>query len=441
MCAIGQIPRTDGPLRIALVHVADCGHGAERAVMTLHKSLLALGYQSRLFVGTKSTDEPEVYEIRRDRPIPGLLRVTRWLEDRLGWQNLYAPWFRSLHRVLGPDVDVVHLHSLWTMSHAFADLTGITRLSHHYPSVMTLHDGWMLTGHCACPIGCDRWRTGCGRCPDLIRQPAVPKDVTAWNWKRKRRAIRRASLHVTTVSHWMQEQVRQSPIFADKPVDVVHNSVDTSVFHPSSQQEARLALGVPQDRFVVLLAGQAIEGIRQGIAQHAIHALNQMNDGRILALLVGHAAQDVAATLRTPTLVLPYQRTAVEMARCYRAADVTVVPSEYETFGLIGAESLCCGTPVIAFATGGLNDVVTLGRGGWLVPTGDVGALARAIQNCFERPDELTAVRRVCAVAAAAQFATRQTAEDYVRIYRQVLAEREATGRRAVRRARDSSSL
>ncbi len=181
------------PLRIAIVHAADQGGGAERCVLTLHKSLLELGHESRLWVGAKYTNEAQVYEIGRERPIPGVLRISRWLENRIGWQNLYAPWFRNLHKKLGPDVDVVHVHSLWNSRSGFADLTGVVRLARRYPMVMTLHDAWMLTGHCACFFNCERWKIGCGSCPDLTIPPAVQCDTTHFNWRRKRRrsAVRR----------------------------------------------------------------------------------------------------------------------------------------------------------------------------------------------------------------------------------------------------------
>ncbi len=234
--------------------------------------------------------------------------------------------------------------------------------------------------------------------------------------------IRRSPLRVTAVSDWLERQVEQSPIFAGKQVDVVHNSIDESIFFPGSRHDARAALGVPQDAFVVLLAGQAIEGIRQAIAQHAVEALNRLNEQGITALLVGHSAARVASTLRTPSIVLPFQNSQVAMAQAYRAADLTVVPSEFETFGRVAAESLLCGTPVVAFATGGLTDVVKPGIGGWLVPSGDMEALAKQIGEIFGNREELARLRQTCAPWAAEMLATRAIAEQYIRVYREAIA-------------------
>ena len=404
------------------MHVADRGGGAERSVLTLHQSLRELGHDCRLFVGSKILDEPGVIEIEQQRPIPGVLRITRRLEQQ-GIQNLYAPWFRKLPDLIG-EADIVHLHSLWKVRHGFADLTGIRKIAKRYPTVMTLRESWMLTGHCACPIGCDRWKSGCGSCPDLKRAPSVQTDFTRFNWQRKRTTIQKSDLHITTISSWLRQQVQQSPICEGKKVHVVHNSVDEHSFFPADRATARDALSIPHDKFVVLLAGQSIEGIHEGISQHAVKALNLLDDPDIHALLVGRSARDVAATLKKRSSVVPYRESPQEMAQCYQAADLTIVPSEYETFGRVAAESLFCGTPVLAFATGGLTDIIVPNVCGKLVPTGDVDALAAGLAELKSNPDALLRMRQDCVSYVRQRFDARSIALQYGRVYREVIAAR-----------------
>ena len=83
-------------LKIAIVHAADSGCGAEHSVLSLHRSLLVLGHDSRLYVGRKETDLTSVVQIERRRTIPGLLRVTHRLQRTFGWETLYSPGFRAL---------------------------------------------------------------------------------------------------------------------------------------------------------------------------------------------------------------------------------------------------------------------------------------------------------------------------------------------------------
>ncbi|MCA9051194.1 MAG: glycosyltransferase, partial [Planctomycetaceae bacterium] len=130
------------------------------------------------------------------------------------------------------------------------------------------------------------------------------------------------------------------------------------------------------------------------------------------------------ATLNTPSTVVPFRHTQSEMAECYQAADLTIVPSEYETFGRVAAESLFCGTPVLAFATGGLPDIVTEGICGRLVSTGDTDAMAAAIADLKRSPQQLHEMREGCVADVRDRFSTEHIANEYIRVYERVIAER-----------------
>jgi glycosyltransferase involved in cell wall biosynthesis len=320
---------------------------------------------------------------------------------------------------LAPDHDVVHLHTLWGSGH-YADLASIGLAARRFPTVLTLHDEWMLTGHCACSLGCDRWQTGCGRCPDLTIPPACTRDGTRLNAIRKRRIVQRARLHVTTVSHATRRQAQRSPIMAGKPISVVYNGIDTQGFSPGDRLQARVEMGLPAEGFLALLAGQTVEGITQGIAQQAAAALNELNDLSVTALIVGRSAPRVAETLRIPCHVRPYQETPQAMARCYRAADVTLVSSEVETFGRIAAESQACGTPVISSDAGGLPEVVGHGVGGLVVPSRRVEGFVGALRRLIDDPGERLRMGRSGAAWVRQRFAEDKIANDYVALYRRV---------------------
>jgi len=319
---------------------------------------------------------------------------------------------------------LVHLHTLWGGQYSFGDLTGIVNLAKRYPMVMTLRDGWMLTGHCACPIGCERWKTGCGKCPDLKRPPALKHDLTAINWKRKRRTIQKSNLHITVVSSWLKTQIEQSPIFAGKPVSVVHNSIDETEFMPGNQRDARKELGIPENAFAVLLAGKPSEGLNRGMLNHAMKAFNQINEPSFLPLLLGYSAQQFASGLTIPCKKIPFQKTSEGVAQCYQAADLTVVPSEYETFGRVAAESQFCGTPVLAFATGGLTDVVDEQKTGWVAPFGDINGMVGRIKSIINDRHELDMRARTCRQWSLMQFSKEKISKDYHHVYETVLSER-----------------
>lgn len=406
-------------MRIALVHSADFGGGAERSVLTLHQSLLRMGHESRLYVGTRLTDAKGVIEIPTVRSMPGLMRGVYWLERNLGWQHFYAPRLRHWCRTVTPVPDVVHIHTLWGGRYGYADVSALPAISRRFPTVLTLREAWMTTGHCACPMQCERWKQGCGQCPDLKRAPGISRDATRFNFGRKQRAVQRSRLHVTTVSDWLADEVRQSPIFAGKPISTVYNSVDETVFTPGSQAEARAAMGIPGDGFFVLMAGQTVEGINEGIAQEGVQALNRCAETGLQALVVGRSADRVAASLQVSTVTLPFQTEPQRMALCYRAADLTLVTSAYESFGRIAVESQMCGTPVLAFATGGLREVVGSGTGGMTVPAGDIGALERSLRELSSNADLRERMTSDGPPWAKRRFSTEVITAEYLDVYRE----------------------
>ncbi|MEA3489021.1 MAG: glycosyltransferase [Candidatus Omnitrophota bacterium] len=418
-----QSDKKDRPLKIAIIHAADKGGGAESSVLSLHKGLMELGHESRLYVGYKYTNTRNVIAIPRVRTIPGLLRLTHFLEQNFGWQYLYSPGFRALRKTIETDTDIMHFNSLWGGG-GFADIGALPLLTKKYPAVITLREQWLMTGHCACPFDCLRWLKGCGKCPDLTLAPSINRDGTRFNWSRKRTVLCRTNAHIAVISNWLKAEAERSPILKGKKVSVVFNGIDDKVFKPGSKENARDSLGIPHDKFIVLLAGQTIEGINQGIAQQAVEALNQCDEQNLMALLIGKSAHRVARGVTILNKVLPFQEKPEEMASCYRAADITVVTSEFESFGRIAAESQACGTPVVAFSTGGLKEVVKDGVCGILVTAGDVKRLKDAIQILVKDTAKVKQMGESGTVWAREQFSNTKITEDYVKLYRQVIEER-----------------
>ncbi len=418
-----MLENVDRPLRVALIHTSDSGGGAERSVLMHHETLLDMGHASRLYVGRRETDVPHVVEIGRFGGVRGLKRLTLYLERCMGWQYLYAPGFRSLAEALPPSTDVVHITSLFG-AEGYADVGALPRLTQRFPSIITLQDSWLLTGHCACPITCSRWTTGCGKCPDLDAGPPIPRDGSRFNWNRKRRCISRSPVRFTVVSEWLKCFARRSPIVGSKPVSVVYNNVDDDLFKPGSKARARAELGVPQDVFVVLLAGQDVLSSVKGTTD-AIEAFQRLRSERFHALLVGRNSQEAAEMLPIPAVAMPFETDYRRMVTYFRAADLTVMPSHFETFGRVAAESQACGTPVIVYDAGGLPEVVRHGVGGLVVRTGDIPGLTEALRSLITNRATVKRMSRA-GIEWVRRFARARISERYLEQYRvAILARRD----------------
>ncbi len=232
------------------------------------------------------------------------------------------------------------------------------------------------------------------------------------------RAARRLFAHVvhrssalTTVSHWLADETRRL-ITAARPVVAPMPVAATAFTLRSSNVRERL-----------LFVGKLNE--QKGIAT-LLHALAKMRHQPILEIVVGvgsdeRPTRELAARLGIENRLrfLPLLEQAA-LAERYRSSTALVVPAIDEGLGMTAIESQLSGTPVVAFASGGLTDIVVDGRSGFLVPPGDVEALAAALDRLLDLPDQGSALGLAGRAHALEQFSPAPVARRYAGIYRSV---------------------
>src|SRR5206468_8666177 len=138
-----------------------------------------------------------------------LAQPRRTFRRSLGHEDFDFPATRDLFSVPPEQPELLHLHNLHSPA-GFFDLRELPAMTARVPTFITLHDAWLLAGHCGHSLDCERWRTGCGNCPDLAIYPAIRRDATAANYQRKRGILAKARLHVITPSRWLMDKVNES---------------------------------------------------------------------------------------------------------------------------------------------------------------------------------------------------------------------------------------
>ncbi len=442
-------------MRILQVSTADVAGGAERVAWNLFQEYRRAGHQSWLAVGRKRTADPDVLLVREAaRPhlelsphrvltraldpiaahsasarrvqqmVARMFNLPRWLRWQLGLEELDFPETYRLLSLPPARPDILHCHNLHGQilpGGGYFDLRALPWLSRRVPLVLTLHDTWMLTGHCAYTLGCQRWRTGCGRCPDLSIYPAIRRDATAWNWKRKRAAYQGSRLYVAAPSRWLMEQIEQS-VLAPSVVEgrVIPNGVDLSVFGVGNRSSARRALGLPDPALILLFAAN---GIRRNefkdfpTVRAAFDRVAAMLAARPLLLIAlgEDAPSEYAGTAEIR--FVRYEHEAANVARFYQAADVYVHAARADTFPNVVLEALACGIPVVATAVGGIPEQIEDGQTGFLVPAGDPEALASRIFQVLTDDTLRSALGTRAAAEARARFGLRHQVQTYLDWY------------------------
>lgn len=213
-------------------------------------------------------------------------------------------------------------------------------------------------------------------------------------------------------------------------VSVVNPGVSLRVFQPASKGAARHRLGLPDDAAVLLFVGRVqplkAPDVLLRAAARMIADDPALRDRLVVACVGGPSGNglarpslltDLAAELGIADVVrIAPPCPQAELADWYRAADVTVVPSHNESFGLVALESQACGTPVVAASVGGLRTAVKDGVSGLLVEGHDPGAWASALAGLLDRPVWRDFLAQG-AIRHAAAFGWSATAARLVEVY------------------------
>jgi D-inositol-3-phosphate glycosyltransferase len=211
----------------------------------------------------------------------------------------------------------------------------------------------------------------------------------------------------------------------DAAIDTVTPGIDTNVFRPGDKHAARAELGLPAGTPIALFAGriQHAKGLDRAIV--AFRQVVAMHPNALLLVVGGPSGATGDAELRqikehvfafglseNVRFVGPQSRP--DLALHFQAADVCLVPSRTESFGLVALEAAACGTPVVASARGGLQFVVQHGRTGFL--TQDIDELAGATDHLFSEPDKAERFGHTAAHRAA-HFTWSSAADRMLQIY------------------------
>ncbi|MBV8147937.1 MAG: glycosyltransferase family 4 protein, partial [Candidatus Eremiobacteraeota bacterium] len=276
----------------------------------------------------------------------------------------------------------------------------------------------VVHAHCLIPSGQLAVRFGI---PAIIT--AHGSDAYDWAWRR--RGLQRAAADgarragtVVAVSDFIRRRVQD---LVARDVEVIYNGADEEVFAPSDKREAREALGISPQRFVIAFAGgpARIKG-----AFDLIDAIATMDELRPLALFSGPESMG-------PEIVRAASRSSVdarfcgmlnhaELARVFAAADAFCLPSYREGLPLVICEAMLAGRPVVASAVGGIPEIVTNDVHGFLVRAGDPAMLAKRLGDLASNPETAARMGEAAFQFARQNLTWQVNAQRYDALYRQL---------------------
>ncbi|GMQ87841.1 MAG: hypothetical protein BMS9Abin08_1051 [Gammaproteobacteria bacterium] len=345
-------------MKIAHIHKFGASGGAGGAVSMrrLNAGLIHSGVDSRILCVEPTDPSPGVVVAPPSRIERKLNRLTASLTKDYGLEDILNVNARRIRKhPFFQAADVVNFHRIPDVI-SYLSLPGLTR---DKPGVYTLCDMWGLTGHCRNSLDCERWKTGCGKCPMAHLPPAIKHDLTGLQWKLKKSAYSRSNITVVAKSTWFAELARES-ILGCFPIHLIPNGIDTDLYRPKDRDESRSTLGIPAGKTVFMCMAQNFERFQKGgdLLIKALEFLPASLKSDIILLTLGHKGEDIATRSGLASVNLGYVSDDAIKTSAFSAADLFLFPSRAEIFGNVALESLACGTPVVAFNTCGNPDIV-----------------------------------------------------------------------------------
>lgn len=420
-------------MKVTLINTSDAGGGAPAACMRLLKALEQKQVNVWMLVQEKKTGEPRVTSVSVGffgkmsarfnffyERLPFIWFKARSREVRFAFSPANAGTDISRQAIVS-DADVLHLH--WTNA-GFLSINNIERLLQTgKPIVWTLHDMWTFTGGCHYAGDCDHFTAKCGNCW-MLRDPGED-DLSHSGWLKKAGMYKAAkNIVFVTCSNWLAGVAKTSSLLKDFRIEAIPNPIDTTIFSPGDKLKAREKWNIDPNQKIILFGAANILDRRKGIT-HLVEALNELKEKYPDLSDVGTVIFGKNKSFDTNLLPFKvYEMNIIssqqDMALLYNLADVYVTPAIEDNLPNTVMEALACGTPVVAFNTGGIPDMVDHLQNGYLAEFKSKRDFAAGIHYVLtsDKKNELSANARKKVLD---NFTNDIVAEKYIAVYQSIL--------------------
>jgi len=432
--------------RFRIIHLAatDAG-GLGRSAARLHEGILAIGQDSSMLVRQKKRSAKETFQTKIDLA-PDLAEKEFAAEVFQRWylDHNRTPVSNSLFTLneaglalethpLILDADVIHLHSVarFLSPGSIARLAAIGK-----PIVWTLHDMRPLTGGCHFSAGCVGFTANCARCPQVDWDPYF---ITEAQLADQRETIPTAKITFVAPTEWLAQKARVSSLLKNARLEVIPYGIETNSFPSRWKPQAKGHLGLETSTLHLLFVANRLGEMRKGF-ENLAHAIElclarpdfkaKADKGEIALISLGHPHPRLA-TLGIPYVCLGFLDSDEEMSQLYGAADLFLLPSLEENLPNTLLEAMSSGTPPIAFATGGVPEIVVQDQTGKLVTPGADADFAAAIETLILDEGLRQTMGENCRKTIQEQFDNKLEAQRYTKLYAELMTGRPRSARSA----------
>lgn len=418
-------------LKVIHLNTYEGNGGAGRACLRLSDALNANGANSEVMVYIQFKESTKTKTFSKN-PFQKVFAIFNILAERylakIFIKALKTPfslqWFgRSvIKHPLVKSADIIHLH--W-VNHGFLSPKSLAQLEElDKPIVWTFHDSNAFTGGCHVRYACENYHQQCGFCPLL--KISGKNDLSHQTWLRKKAAYANLNFHIVAPSRWMANSVKISSLLGARKVDVIPNTIETHIFKPYVKAEAKKILKIAPEKFVLMSGFMPSKNDKHKGTAYLMEALVKFSKRpgiikeNIELVIFGNKNEAEMPEFPFKTTFLGTINNDEHLAKCYSAADAFLTASLEDNLPNTVMESLACATPVIAFKTGGIPDMVKHQQNGYLATYESAVDLANGMEWLYrhQNPEE---VQKEARRTILTEFSPAVIAEKHLILYQSLL--------------------
>ena len=391
-------------MKVLIISTTERTGGGAIAAKRLLTALNKNGIKAKMLVRDKQTDDVNVASYGNIIPkvMERLRLMCRLLKPfRQTWQyDLASDGIDILSTPEYKEADVIHLH--W-VNQGMLSLKQLRQMLFSGKRIVwTMHDEWPFRGI--------RHYTEEG---NAMEEKNI-SDLEERLFKSKQEIYQLGNIRFVGCSQWITNLAQEAMPNAN--VRHINNCIPHSIFHPQDRQDARKAFSLPQDQKLILFTCQKVTDKRKGMA-YLLEALKYLNEPKPHLVVVGGNTEDLLNSNlgidKGNLHFIPYVNGEKEMARLYSAVDCFVTPSLQDNLPNTIAEAMSCGTPCVGFNAGGIPEMISHMKNGYVAQYCDSKDLANGIECALSHPEWKEAAMH----SAAHDYSEDRVAKEYAKAY------------------------
>ena len=404
-------------MNILYVNTYYCGGGAEKVMRQLYLGLKSENIHTFCIVGRYQSDIPEDVQVVYKDIFGRILTTARGNILRNTLLNAHQARRAIIRCIRENSIDIVHFHNIHSN---YLGLRDIKKIQKHCPNiVITLHDMWAITGGCAHAFNCEKWKTEfCNSCEGNISMKKF--SLASFLFEQKVKALTGSGIKFVVPSSWLKRCCDESYL-KNEDVSVISNGVSLDEYIVNDKRCMQMKYQIPSDKHILLFVANGINNVYKGF-NYLVAALRSLKKKDEYALVIIGNKSRVKLDSSFIIYDFGYVNSKKTLNEIYSAADLFILPSVADTLPFTAMEAMASGTPVLAFETGGIPEIVSSDVG-WIVESQNEKALAKQIEDIFSEDnyEEYISKKKKCHEHIEELFNQENMMRKYSELYKKMI--------------------